>query len=309
MNVSFGLPLQRSWDRMVRMLFRPFAIGKWFVLGFAAFLSEYLSHAAGGRYSYHTKTDEPTRHAVHAIVEFLRHPVWGPVILVIVICSALLSIVFLWVTSRGRFIFLDDVVRERAAIVEPWRRFQRHGNSLFVFSFVAYLVLCGALILIAIPLLPAILAIAEGGDWRVLGFATLGATLAIVAPLGLVVSYVFLLLYQFVVPIMYRDDLGVLAAWSRFLGLFRKHPAPFLGYGLVYLVMSVGVFAVVVVAGLATCCIGFALLATPYVGSVILLPIEVLFRGYGPEFLAQFGAEYSVFGPAAPAAPAPPAAG
>ena len=47
MNVSYTMPLQQSWARMVRMLFRPFRLESWLTVGFAAFLSEYLSHFGG----------------------------------------------------------------------------------------------------------------------------------------------------------------------------------------------------------------------------------------------------------------------
>jgi hypothetical protein len=113
MNISFTVPLQRAWDRMVRMLFRPFALQNWIVVGFAAFLSEYLSHALGGRYSWREKHDETTRQAARRIADFFQHPMWGPTIIAIVVCAALLFILFLWLTSRGRFVFLDNVVRER----------------------------------------------------------------------------------------------------------------------------------------------------------------------------------------------------
>jgi hypothetical protein len=35
----------------------------------------------------------------------------------------------MWVASRGRFIFTDCLVKQRGAIVEPWREFRREGNS------------------------------------------------------------------------------------------------------------------------------------------------------------------------------------
>jgi hypothetical protein len=49
---------------------------------------------------------------------------------------------------------------------------------------------------------------------------------------------------------------------------------------------------VVVAVGFATCCIGFLLMVTPYVGQVVLLPLHVAYRALGPEFLAQFGPEF-----------------
>jgi hypothetical protein len=63
--------------------------------------------------------------------------------------------------------------------------------------------------------------------------------------------------------------------------------------------------------GFSTCCIGFILFGLPYVSSLVTLPVLVTFRGLGPEFLAQFEPELSVFGAetAAPAPAPPPAAG
>ena len=47
----------RAWDRMVAdACSGPFALQNWIVVGFAAFLSEYLSHALGGRYSWRDET-------------------------------------------------------------------------------------------------------------------------------------------------------------------------------------------------------------------------------------------------------------
>ena len=66
--------------------------------------------------------------------------------------------------------------------------------------------------------------------------------------------------------------------------------------GLAFLlVLAVGVGLAIFVAGFATCCVGFVLLSIPYLGSVILLPVSFTYRAFGPEFLAQFGPEYSIW--------------
>jgi hypothetical protein len=52
---------------------------------------------------------------------------------------------------------------------------------------------------------------------------------------------------------------------------------------------------VIVIFGLVTCCIGFILLAIPYINVVILLPVPVWFRGFSVEFLEQFGEDYKFF--------------
>src|SRR5207244_11794313 len=62
-----------------------------------------------------------------------------------------LIIVLMWLKARGNFIFTDCIVRNRAAIVEPWREYRKEGNSYFLFFLALILaVLVLAAILIAI---------------------------------------------------------------------------------------------------------------------------------------------------------------
>lgn len=308
MNIAYVQPLKQAWARMVRMLFRPFALGKWFVLGFAAFLSEGIARPWGGtRYSFRDHGGGmPVAAAtvLRHIAVFLAHPVWGALIIVGLTLACIAILVLMWVNSRGRFVFLDNVVRERPAIVEPWRRYRRHGNALFVFSVVSHIAWGAAALAIVLPMLPTLLEAAAGGHWKALALMAIGGTLVLLIPLAIVAAYFFLCLRHFIVPLMLRDDIGVLAAWSRFLQLFARHPLHFIAFGVFYLVLAMVVITAAITVGLATCCIGFALMVTPYIGSVVMLPVEVVFRGLGPEFLAQFGPEYSVFvapaqGPAA----------
>jgi len=313
MAASYQISAQRAVSRMVRMLFRPFRLEFWMVLGFSAFLSEYLSHPGGSGSSWQRHA---AGHGIPAparrVAEFLLHPVWGPLILALVIAAIIGVLLFTWVSCRGKFIFLENVALERAAIVDPWRRFKRHGNSLFAFWFVMTVVVVAIAIGISLPLLPPLLhTVASGEDWQLLVAEIAVWWLAAMLPFVLLAACTYLFLYQFVVPIMYRDDLGVLAAWRRFLSLFADHKASFIGFAFFFLILTAVVASAILFAGVATCCLGFLLLAIPYVGSVILLPLEVTLRGLGPDFLAQYGPEWSIYEKraASPAIGAPPGAG
>jgi len=297
---------------MGRILFAPFRVETWLVLGFAAFLSEYLSDLTGpeSQISYRERGDLPGGHALRDLAEFLLDPVWGPLVLGTAFLAVVVLLLMMWLGSRGKFVFLDGVARERAAIVEPWKRWSAQGDSLFLWWLVAGI---GSLLVIAavsLPVIPTILAAIANEDFQLLAFAGLLGWLAVLVPIVLAIAYVFLFTFQFVVPIMMIHGLGAGAAWGRFGALFRRHPWHFLAYGILYLVLNTLVGTVVAAFGLATCCVGFVILAIPYVGSVLLLPIEVTLRSLGPEFLAQFGPEYSVFAalPATPAPPPPPVA-
>src|SRR2546425_6813801 len=133
------------------MLFRPFRPETWLVLGFAAFLSEFLSSHEGGRYAWRGNRGAQLAHHMGWFTGFsFSHLALaiGSVVAVIVLA---VFVVLLWVNCRGKFIFLDDVVRGRAAIVEPWKRFHRLGHSLFAWTLVFELVGIAIGVLMALP--------------------------------------------------------------------------------------------------------------------------------------------------------------
>jgi len=109
------------------------------------------------------------------------------------------------------------------------------------------------------------------------------------------VVYASLFLNAFVVPIMYRHNLSAMAAWRAFLPWLSAQPASFFLYGIFVLLLFVGAGIAICAVGLVTCCIAFLLLAIPYVGTVVLLPLLVAYRYLSLEFLAQFDPGLNVF--------------
>jgi hypothetical protein len=111
----------------------------------------------------------------------------------------------------------------------------------------------------------------------------------------LVLSYIGLLLNEFIVAIMYKQRISATQAWSRFLNIHWSYLLQFFGFALLWLVFSVAAIILIVMAGLLTCCLGFLLLIIPYINAVALLPVSYTFRSFSLEFIAQFGNEYNVF--------------
>lgn len=321
MNVSYLGPLQRAIGRARSILFTPFRLETWLVLGFAAFLSEWFSGGWGATWQHNARkwhygwhpggAGLPAFH-VHDLLPVL---VWGPLLAGLILLAIVACIVFLWLGSRGKFVFLEGVAHGRAAIVEPWHRHAHLGNSLFLWK-LGFTILAG---LVMIGLVFATIGTALLG-WlgfheRVAMAPPIIGGLVLVGFVALLLAFVSLLLDHFVVPLMYRHGLRANDAWRRFLPLFREHLGQFVLYALFVLVLFLVVGAAVVAVGFATCCIGFLLMVLPYVGQVVLLPVYVAYRALGPEFLAQFGPEFQVFTsappvqvPPAPATPPPPAA-
>jgi hypothetical protein len=294
MSVLYFEPLGRSWERARRMLFRPFRLELWLVLGFAAFLSNLTDGGGGG--SWGGRFGRADLGELGGTLHDFLHTPWFVWSLGLGIAFLLvLGVVFTWISARGRFIFLDNVLHERAAIVEPWKRFARLGNSLFGLQLILGLGMLAFLLVLFGPVLFSILrAIWEDGsvpDVHWFDFAIRGL---IAFPVGLFVAAFYSLTRHFVVPLMWKYDLRAGAGWSRFWSLCAQRPGAFIVYLLLLVLLYIGLAVAVLVFGFCTCCMGFVLLALPYVGSVALLPIHVTLRGFGPEFLAQFGPEWDV---------------
>ena len=142
-----------------------------------------------------------------------------------------------------------------------------------------------------------------GSVWPSLPGMVLGVGFALL--LSLLLGFVSFMTREFVVPLMLMYDESASHAWTRFWPLLASRPGEFIAYTLFVGVVWIGVSVALVVAGVATCCIGLLLMMLPYVGSVFLLPVEVTSRAYGPEFLAQFGPGWDLFAARAPRAEEP----
>jgi hypothetical protein len=58
--------------------------------------------------------------------------------------------------------------------------------------------------------------------------------------------------------------------------------------------LTIAVVIIVLIAALATCCIGLILLMIPFINAVVLLPISYTYRAFSIEFLAQFGRDFDL---------------
>src|SRR5205085_7189906 len=130
-----------AYDWMKAMLFRPFDIVRWLTIAFAAFLAGSFGGSGGGNlgrigrlgngnWKYRATRSGDLPSDLHIETWLIAG------VVAVVLVALILGFVWMWVSSRGRFIFTDCVVRNRAAIKEPWREFRREVNSYFLFSLV-----------------------------------------------------------------------------------------------------------------------------------------------------------------------------
>jgi hypothetical protein len=300
MDIRYFDPLARAYRRMTKALFRPFDIRKWFAMGFTAFLAGLMdchggNGGGGGRHWSRGDWDDIIYFPRHAQQWLVDHPQWVLLIVLVLALVLILIVVFTWVSSRGKFMFLDNVVHDRAQVTKPWYEFRNEAGSLFLWRFTV-----GLLVLaITAPYLVYCYSILVGvyeSEWDVAALILPGIFMF----LGLIAIFVLakflnLLVIDFVVPIMYKSRRTVLAAWGTFLPLFGKHLLSFIGYGMFIALLEILIVVGIIAFILFTCCIGLIFIIIPYIGSVVLLPVSFTLRALSVEFLEQFGPEYQIF--------------
>lgn len=305
MSISYTEPLSRAVERATNICFRPFDLGKWFVLGFACWLARLTEGGSGGLNVPVPPIGERSAEGavVPGPVAAIGDPeMFGVALVGLVIgCAVLFFLVLLplllWIGSRGQFMFLDNVVHDRALIQEPWKEFKVEGNSLFLWRLGFIFV---ALAVVALALTPAGLFIWRYGSDQ----PPVMTMLLLLAPLLLVafgLAYIDFFLRAFVVPIMYRERIKATAAWRRFGPTLKRHLGSFLLFGLWVVILAMAVVFGVLVLVVVTCCIAGIVLIIPYLGTVALLPVYVALRALSVEFLAQFSDEFRIFPELAPA--------
>jgi len=301
MHISYIAPLSKAWNRMIKILFKPFYINKWFVLGFSAFLAGLLDWTDRGSSSY--DGDDNGRFNAEEFFNipetikgwYANNPDWFALVIAIAVVIFLILVLLTWLSSRGKFMFLDNVVHNRALVKKPWEEFKRIGNSLFLWRLGYGIVL---FVLFSTFLTYAFYDIREMYEMyesdRELIIAAIKVAVLFVFLL-IVSGYISLFLDDFVVPLMYKTNSMAWIGWSHFMPLFTQNFFYFILYGLFIFFLVAIIVLLIIITGLLTCCIGFAILIIPYIGSVLLLPVSVTIRSVSLEFLEQFGEQYKIF--------------
>jgi hypothetical protein len=284
-RIEIFKPFGEAFELMKKILFQPFDLKKWLVIGFAAWLAN-LGSGGGGNFSYPNNEREEA-HKLNETIGQIPQPVLIAGICVLVCIVLLLIILFAWLRARGRFILVDCIVRNRAAIVEPWKEFRTEGNSFFLFSLVV------ALIVVSVIAIAGLVLIVPFMPWHGLAGPDVGfwVGISLTAFISVCLVFVWTLATQMMVPIMYRRRCGARLAFAQTVDLVSSQPGPILLYVLFLMLLIVAMVMISCVVTCATCCIA----AIPYVGTVILLPIPVTLGAFLLLFLRQFGPDYDVW--------------
>ena len=297
--------IRAAWRTMVTRLFRPFSAEYWFTLGFAAWLTALSGGGVSGilnGLNFLVRPSPAPRPGnagdIQQILERWRRVVqWAQShVLEVVFTAVLLMIVLLvvwllllWVSARGRFMFLEGVTSGTASVTASWRRWRDPANAAFVWLLL-FRMLRGTV------LTGSVFAGAGLVFMSSAGFSGISGALVVAAAFVGVVFVTFVCIGHFfeafVLPLMYRYRIRAGAAWRLFLDILRPNWPGFLLYLAVVLFLRTAAALAILVAALATCCLGAVLVAIPYIGTVLLLPVTVYFRLLSLYFLQQFHRDF-----------------
>ncbi len=296
-RISVIDPIGPAIEHVRLMLFKPFDLSKWFIVGFCAWLARLGQGAGAPHFNYvmnnnnHGPCLETIKSGIlaHLAVIILVAAIVIPIIIIIML-------VFCWFSSRGKFMFVHCVAGNKAEVAVPWNKFARHGNSLFLFR-----IIIGFIGFLATGL-PVAAAIFAGFAMFATGFnpaAIIGLTGAIFVAVVVLVLFALIAKFttDFVVPIMFLHTESCVAGWKQCLSLISGSKAQIALYILFQILISMVIAFIAMVICLIGCCCCCAsiLLFIPYIGTVILLPLIAFKRAYSLFYLRQFGAQFDVF--------------
>jgi len=284
-RIEIFRPFGEAFELMKKILFQPFDLKKWLVIGFATWLANL--GCGGGSFNYGYDRHEDMQKVNQALSQ-IPHSLLVTGICVLVCFVLVLIVLFAWLRARGCFMFIDCIAKNRGAIAEPWRDFRNEGNSYFLFSL---LVGFAFLIFAALLSFPFMLPIIRGVTFLHIHDLYLISTIVAWAFVLILLVLAWSLIANFMVPVMYRQRCRALKAFGIVVRLIAAYPGEILLYCLFLIVLVFATAIVACVATCATCCIA----AIPYVGTVILLPVFVLLRSFSLLFLRQFGSDYDVW--------------
>lgn len=230
-----------------QQLFQPFRIGQWAKLAFVGLLAGELTTGSCGNFSGNF---QPPRRNSFLAAPF---PNIDPVLLVFLVALLLVLgfifwILLLYVNSVMRFVLFDSVVARNCEIRRTWERRQGPGLRYFVWQIVFGLAMAaGFTILIGAP---AAFAFAAG--WLTKPKEHLAplilfgmALFLVVLAFALLSVAVHVFTKDFVIPQMAIEGISAFQAWARLLPQLDSEKAPYFGYVVMKIVMTLGVGIVV----------------------------------------------------------------
>lgn len=329
-------------------LFMQFNFKKWLALSLVVFLK---GAGGGGNSNFnYNKGSHSSKHDQESLLYFkslLKNglsnnlsfgtanlPTFAmPMFIVLGVLVIAFILTFGWISSIFQFIFIENLAENHFMIKIPFIKHKEKGTSYFIFS-----LSLGFIFLILLGLfvgLPSILFYKAGffanPNHNIIPLLIGGLYLILFIILfAITASIIFVLCLDFVLPLMYLKDTGIIEAWKSFLPLLSAKKIPIFFYILAKIVISIArfliqffigivivliwlipnlvlalfLYLIAVALGLTWTTITIIICSIIFLISIILLnylmcmailPIEVFVRAFSLDYLGRLWPEYRVF--------------
>jgi hypothetical protein len=253
--------LARAFRDTVDLLLRPLNVTRWLKL---SVLCLFLGGGALSAAFNWSLGSLPGDIGISDFAGRVRVTVAAHVWLIAVVLAGSLALLvgMLYLRSVFRFVLVDTIVKGEARLRSSLRETRRAGRSYFRWLLAAVFGLISALLAGGVLVYPYFRAAAGAGMHSAAFWAILSGVLLFNVLVGLAVALIIVLTDDFVVPIMYAEQLTLLAAWRRLLPQVRRDCGAFAAYIFVR-------FAVAVAISLATLSLLFPLLLGLFSGAIL----------------------------------------
>ncbi len=292
--------LTLAWERMLAILFREISFVRWFGIGFCAWLA---TVGSGGHIRvFDSAMRDASRGAGRGMdkwLETLDTKLFSHESIAMGICFALTFFAvyaFLtWLRSRGDFMIVHRWYHPDAPLNETWAISPRLGRSVWLWrlsvSICTWLLAIPFFLTFWVQVIRPLLKAGWSGPSALAMLPSIVGWGSVLVLITLVYEMLDELLVDFVIPVMYCQQVSVCSAWRSAFSLCNQHPIGIIGFYLLKLGLRILSGIAVILFIMGTLLIGAFLLAIPYLNAVILLPVTLLFRGYSLYYLSLWRPE------------------
>ena len=237
-----------AFEHTKQQLFRPFSLGQWTKLALVGLLAGEMGTGGGSPNFNIPATSGGNTHQRLLSLPHVDSALLVPLILALIIVVPILWLLFLYVSSRMRFVLFDSIVEKQCQIGRMWRARREPAMQYFLWQLVFSLVtIAGMAVIIGVPALFAFLA-----GW----FTSPSEHVAALILAGIAVFFVFFIWIvlaacvhvftkDFVVPQMALEGVSAFEGWRRLLGMLQGEKGPYAGYAGMKFVLALGAAFVV----------------------------------------------------------------
>jgi len=260
---TIGLAIEHTKQQ----LFKPFRFGQWTKLAVVGLLAGELSSGGGFNGSNFHLPRHPGS-SPHSGLSGID-PALIALISVIVIGAFVFGIILMYISSVMRFVLFDSILAKECRISRSWSLRQGPGWRYFLWKLLYLFVTVGGMfLLIGVP---AAFAFALGwlrAPKEHLFPLILGGILLFFVFMAflVVISVIFVLTKDFVVPQMALEEIGAIEGWQRLWPMIQAEMGSYAGYIGMKILMAIGAGIVI---GIATLILGL-IIAIPTVGLSII---------------------------------------